>query len=393
MNYLGLAGAFIWSVEMDDFKGLCGNGKYPLLSTIVTTLNERTPKPVSRKPVYTSVSSGYSSSRKNNLEKRIPTITRKVANRNDYKLVPEGADQRTAYKSSAPENKYIIEPKSDRYYGKKKAEQSIEEYSRKKYTPSVSRMENMNGPLKEPSAERHEFNQHIEGKIVKTHRGGYRKTYPSQEYDGYTKDRYVVKDGFDAQRTQYESEDNVRQGRYRQRGTYGDDYRGDVIRKNKYIPIKRTKASAYANDYTEDQTKDSIGVFKYRKEEIIPPNQNPYFKQRGAYMEDIETDVDDGRRYYEDETDEGESYYEERDYVREQRKHSLLSDAYGNSENARNDKVTTYREKMNFQDRGYSGTGSRKRQDIRDKDLYRQSGRSRDGNGNDRKKQQSSDCK
>ena len=29
-----LGGAFIWSVEMDDFAGKCGKGKYPLLSTV-----------------------------------------------------------------------------------------------------------------------------------------------------------------------------------------------------------------------------------------------------------------------------------------------------------------------------------------------------------------------
>lgn len=38
MRQLGLAGAFIWSVELDDFAGVCNQGKYPLLSTIARVL-------------------------------------------------------------------------------------------------------------------------------------------------------------------------------------------------------------------------------------------------------------------------------------------------------------------------------------------------------------------
>ncbi|ESO93434.1 hypothetical protein LOTGIDRAFT_62010, partial [Lottia gigantea] len=38
INKRDLAGAFVWSVEMDDFGGTCGRGEYPLLSTIVKVL-------------------------------------------------------------------------------------------------------------------------------------------------------------------------------------------------------------------------------------------------------------------------------------------------------------------------------------------------------------------
>jgi chitinase len=35
----GLGGGMVWSIDTDDFKGLCGHGKYPLLKTISGELN------------------------------------------------------------------------------------------------------------------------------------------------------------------------------------------------------------------------------------------------------------------------------------------------------------------------------------------------------------------
>lgn len=38
INGYNLAGAFVWSVEMDDFSNHCGQGRYPLLNTIKSTM-------------------------------------------------------------------------------------------------------------------------------------------------------------------------------------------------------------------------------------------------------------------------------------------------------------------------------------------------------------------
>ena len=40
LNTNNLGGAIIWSIDLDDFKGDCGNGKFPLLNSIVNEMKK-----------------------------------------------------------------------------------------------------------------------------------------------------------------------------------------------------------------------------------------------------------------------------------------------------------------------------------------------------------------
>lgn len=54
----GFGGIMIWSIDMDDFRGSCGSGKYPLINAMRQELEGYKVKLEYDGPYETSVSSG-----------------------------------------------------------------------------------------------------------------------------------------------------------------------------------------------------------------------------------------------------------------------------------------------------------------------------------------------
>ncbi|KAK0055485.1 acidic mammalian chitinase [Biomphalaria pfeifferi] len=66
-----LAGAFVWSVEMDDFGDICGQGQYPLLSTIVEIIGDRAPN----QPAAREAANHYRPRQEVTVERPVTTVT------------------------------------------------------------------------------------------------------------------------------------------------------------------------------------------------------------------------------------------------------------------------------------------------------------------------------
>ena len=331
---------------MDDFKGLCGDGKYPLLSTIVTTLNERNPQPVNRKPVYKPQPSVYTPQ-----SRKAPALTRKRANRNDYKLVPEGADQRTAY-TAVSSKRYATEPDNLRYSNaKQNTHITSREYSPRKFTPSVSRMENMNGPLKEPSAERHDFNRRF-GKTQD-------RVKPTSQYDSRHSELY----------DQYKSGRQNSVNRFEEpNGLYGDTSRQQPryqaeIDNSKYTSLTKRDSLAKSAPYTEDQSAsyvdDAMGVFKYRKEMVIPPGVYP---KEDTFHQTEDTNADYSSRYSRGTNDEYREYYSPENSYREPKPHRRNNNKY------QLPKADVYHDDMKYQIDDYN---DRKKQLAKNAEEYK----------------------
>ena len=54
----GFGGIMIWSVDMDDFRGICGNGKFPLVNAMKQDLEGYTVKLDYNGPYETPTSNG-----------------------------------------------------------------------------------------------------------------------------------------------------------------------------------------------------------------------------------------------------------------------------------------------------------------------------------------------